>query len=230
MLSLAACPDAILLRLWRHVLGDLHTHIALAQTCRRLRDLYHGDDSLWQAACFAAGYGRPLRRTASPNPSDALSYITYKQMARLLVNHAAVCEIRSCSKANACFAEHYSRWPYIRLRPLHPNHPLEFHPLYFYLHFAQGHPASQSRHYIQPHTPTPSPSPSPPPPAIPDSLSILLTHLPTFPESRYAQYGPLCTHPNASCAFATFPPVDRLEFENGEGVSQIGTCPAPSGR
>ncbi|KAL7284882.1 hypothetical protein ACG7TL_002196 [Trametes sanguinea] len=114
-------------------------------------------------------------------------------------------------------SEHYSRWPYIRLRPLHPNHPLEFHPLYFYLHFAQGHPASQSRHYIQPHTPTPSPSPSPPPPAIPDSLSILLTHLPTFPESRYAQYGPLCTHPNASCAFATFPPVDRLEFENGEG-------------
>ncbi|KAI9070292.1 hypothetical protein FKP32DRAFT_1670478 [Trametes sanguinea] len=114
-------------------------------------------------------------------------------------------------------AEHYSRWPYIRLRSLHPNHPLEFHPLYFYLHFAQTHPTNQARQYIQTHTPTPSPSPSPPPPAIPDSLSILLTHLPTFPESRFAQYGPLCTHPNASCAFATFPPVDRLEFENGEG-------------
>lgn len=69
----------------------------------------------------------------------------------------------------------------------------------------------------QPHTPTPSPSPSPTPPAIHDSISILLTQLPTFPESRYAQYGPLCAHPNASCAFATFPPVDRLEFENGQG-------------
>ena len=48
-------------------------------------------------------------------------------------------------------------------------------------------------------------------------MSILLTQLPTFPESKYAQYGPLCSHVNASCAFATFPPVTRLEFENGEG-------------
>ena len=105
MLSLASCADAILLSLWRHVLGDLHTHIALAQTCRRLRELYDGDDSLWQAACFAAGYGRPLRRETSLDASGAMSHITYRQMARLLVNHAVVCEIRSCSKANACFGE-----------------------------------------------------------------------------------------------------------------------------
>ncbi|KAI0752469.1 hypothetical protein C8Q80DRAFT_455726 [Daedaleopsis nitida] len=83
-------------------------------------------------------------------------------------------------------------------------------------HAASG--GRSHRRSISAHLPTPSPSPSPPPPpSIPDAVSILLTHLPTFPESRYAQYGPLCTHPNASSAFATFPPVDRLEFENGDG-------------
>ena len=53
---------------------------------------------------------------------------------------------------------------------------------------------------------------------MPDAVSILLTHMPTFPECRYAQYGPLCAHANAACAFATCPPVDRLEFENADGA------------
>ncbi|KAI8989235.1 hypothetical protein BD414DRAFT_415396 [Trametes punicea] len=216
--SLSACSDAILLNLWRHVLGDLHTHIALAQTCKRFRELYNRDDALWQAACFSAGFGRPLRRGRSLDAVSTVPRFSYRKLATLLVTHAAICEIRSCAKANACFAHHYSRWPFTRVRPLRRRHRLEFHPLYFYLHFSQTHSTSLSRqHPIHPHTPTPSPSPSPPPPSLPDSISILLSHLPTFQESRYAQYGPLCTHPNASCAFVTFPPVDKLEFENGEG-------------
>ena len=118
--------------------------------------------------------------------------------------------------------EQYTKLPYTRVRTVHPYQHIEFHPLYFYLHFSQSpQPSSSSRRRsISAHLPTPTPSPSPsppPPPSIPDAVSILLTHLPTFPECRYAQYGPLCTHPNASCAFATFPPVDRLEFENGDG-------------
>ncbi|KAI0634421.1 hypothetical protein C8Q77DRAFT_753033 [Trametes polyzona] len=213
MLSLSSTPEAILLNVWHHLLGDLPTLIALAQTCRRLRELSQRDDAIWQSACFVAGFGRPLRRGPPSVPE-----MSYRRLAGLVVQHASVCEIRSCTKANACYADHYARWPYIRTRPLHYNQPLDFHPLYFYLHFSQPHGSSgQSRQPAQPHTPTPSPSPSPPPPAIHDSVSILLTQLPTFPESRYAQYGPLCCHPNASCAFATFPPVDRLEFENLEG-------------
>ncbi|EIW52033.1 uncharacterized protein TRAVEDRAFT_40786 [Trametes versicolor FP-101664 SS1] len=213
MLSLSACPDAILINVWHHLLGDLHTFIAFAQTCRRLRHLSEQDDNIWRSACFVSGFGRPLRRGNAPARD-----MPYRRLARSIVSHGAVCEIRSCIKANACFADHHSRWAYTRTRPLHPDHPLDFHPLYFYLHFSQSYGAtSQSRMQGQPHTPTPSPSPSPTPPAIHDSISILLTQLPTFPESRYAQYGPLCAHPNASCAFATFPPVDRLEFENGQG-------------
>lgn len=72
------------------------------------------------------------------------------------------------------------------------------HPLYFYLHFAEG-PAGS------PHVPSP------------DTLAILLTHLPTFPESKSSQYGPLCVHPNASCAFATFPPMQSISFEDSNG-------------
>ena len=143
-----------------------------------------------------------------------------------------------CGIELTCFAaEQYTQLPYSKIRTVHPYYPIEFHPLYFYLHFSQS-PSSTSnqsrRRSISAHLPTPSPSPSPspsppPPPSIPDAVSILLTHLPTFPECRYAQYGPLCTHPNASCAFATFPPVERLEFENGEGevfmvVENPGGC------
>ena len=143
-----------------------------------------------------------------------------------------------CTIELTCFAaEQYTQLPYLKIRTVHPYYPIEFHPLYFYLHFSQS-PSSTSnqsrRRSISAHLPTPSPSPSPspsppPPPSIPDAVSILLTHLPTFPECRYAQYGPLCTHPNASCAFATFPPVERLEFENGEGevfmvVENPGGC------
>ncbi|KAI0760881.1 hypothetical protein BD413DRAFT_253623 [Trametes elegans] len=217
MLSLSSLTDAILLNVWQHVLGDLPTHIALSQTCRRLREVFERDDAIWQSACFTAGFGRPLRKPTPPDTPDAIRRLSYRNLARMLVSHTVVCEIGSCTKANGCFAEHYEQWPYTRTRPLHHDLPLNFHPLYYYLHFAQPSSPTQSRHAIQPYTPTPSPSPSPTPPAIPDALSILLTHLPTFPESRFAQYGPLCTHPNASCAFATFPPVDRLEFENGQG-------------
>ena len=118
--------------------------------------------------------------------------------------------------------------PHTRIRPLSPYHAIEFHPLYFYLHFSQspqstnayggsGHRRTISAHYPTP-TPSPTPSPPPPPAAVPDAVSILLTHMPTFPECRYAQYGPLCAHANAACAFATCPPVDRLEFENADGA------------
>ena len=140
-----------------------------------------------------------------------------------------MCFMHPCPPA----ADHYARLPYTRIRTLHPHHAVEFHPLYFYLHFSQNpqaartHPSAHRR-TASAHvalglpspvpTPTPSPSPSPSPPSVPDALSILLTHLPTFPECRYAQYGPLCAHPGAACAFATFPPVGRLEFENGEGA------------
>ncbi|KAI0672028.1 hypothetical protein C8Q78DRAFT_1068687 [Trametes maxima] len=217
MLSFSSCPDAVLLNVWQHLLGDLPTHIALAQTCRRLRHLYERDDAVWQSVCFTAGFGRPLRRIPLSHQPGAV--VSFKQLAHTLVGHASICEIKSCSKANLCFADHYGRWAYTRTRALHPNHALEFHPLYYYLHFSQAQPSSHPRHThtIQPFTPTPSPSPSPQPAAVPDAVSILLTHLPTFPECRYAQYGPLCVHPNAACAFATFPPVDRLEFENGAG-------------
>ncbi|KAI0819358.1 hypothetical protein BC628DRAFT_1035560 [Trametes gibbosa] len=225
MLSLPSCPDAVLLNVWHHLLGDLPTLIALAQTCRRLRALSEGDDDIWQSACFVAGFGWPIRRECPPARD-----MSYRRLARLIVKHTSICEIRSCTKANACFVEHYHLWPYAQIRTVHPDHPLDFHPLYFYLHFSQSYGATgQTRQQLQPFTPTPSPSPSPPPSAVQDSVSILLTQLPTFPESRYAQYGPLCLHPNASCAFATFPPVDRLEFENGEGdifviVENPGGC------
>ncbi|KAI0767712.1 hypothetical protein C8Q74DRAFT_1281951 [Fomes fomentarius] len=220
MLTFLSLSDAVLVRIWEHLLGDLHTHLALAQISRRARVVYCKDDEIWQAACFSAGFGRPLRRS-----TDAIDHHwSWRGLASLLVKHSRICEIGSCIRANACFAEHYAQLTYTRVRTLHPHHPVEFHPLYFYLHFSQSthYQASSStrphRRSISAHLPTPSPSPSPPPPpSVPDAVSILLTHLPTFPECRYAQYGPLCTHPNASTAFATFPPVDRLEFENGDG-------------
>ncbi|PSR75634.1 hypothetical protein PHLCEN_2v8925 [Hermanssonia centrifuga] len=59
-------------------------------------------------------------------------------------------------------------------------------------------------------------------------MSILLTHLPTFPESKRSQYGPLCSHPNASCAFATFPPMQSLSFQDPWGRVYI-TVENPDG-
>ncbi|KIP01328.1 hypothetical protein PHLGIDRAFT_32560 [Phlebiopsis gigantea 11061_1 CR5-6] len=82
--------------------------------------------------------------------------------------------------------------------PPPPSRGIAMHPLYYYLHFAES-PAGS------PHMPSP------------DTLAILLTHLPTFPESKSLQYGPLCVHPNASCAFATFPPMQSISFEDANG-------------
>ncbi|TFK89409.1 hypothetical protein K466DRAFT_584647 [Polyporus arcularius HHB13444] len=228
MILSASISDALFITLWDHVLGDLPTHVALAQTSKRLRTVYTLDDEIWRAACFVAGFGRPLHRS---NGAGAVHGWSWRRLAHILVRHSEKCEIGSCVKANTCFAERYENLTYTRVRTLHPHHPVEFHPLYFYLHFSQNHQApSHHRRTVSTYLPTPSPSPSPTPPAsIPDAVSILLTHLPTFPECRYAQYGPLCSHPNASCVFATFPPVPRLEFENGDGevfmvVENPGGC------
>lgn len=82
--------------------------------------------------------------------------------------------------------------------PLRSPPQVLMHPLYFYLHFAEGPPGAA-------HTPSP------------DTVAILLTHLPTFPECKISQYGPLCVHPNASCAFATFPPMQSINFQDANG-------------
>ena len=100
MLSLPSCPDAVLRNVWHHLLGDLPALIALEQTCRRLRALTEQDDDIWQSACFVAGYGRPMRREGPP-----VRDMSYRRLARLIVNHTAICEIRSCAKANASFGE-----------------------------------------------------------------------------------------------------------------------------
>lgn len=103
---------------------------------------------------------------------------------------------------------------------------IDLHPLYFYLHFTQtssqtASPATRTTVDVNGreagYLPTPSPSPPRTPSLghVPDPWSIISTHLPTFHESRPAQYGPLCAHPNASCAFATFPPVAQLTYESG---------------
>lgn len=81
-----------------------------------------------------------------------------------------------------------------------PNPEILLHPLYFYLHFNQD---------LVDRFPSQSP--------VPDVLSILHTLLPTFPECKRSQYGPLCSHPNASCAFVTFPPMESINFQDAEG-------------
>ena len=103
-MPLAALSDGILLHV-RDIIGsDLAAHVALSQTCRRLRDLYlHGDsDAFWQYACFKAGFGRPKRRRvhghSAPEPS-------WRGIALMLVKHAEHCEIKSCRAANACFGK-----------------------------------------------------------------------------------------------------------------------------
>ncbi|THH28716.1 hypothetical protein EUX98_g5471 [Antrodiella citrinella] len=184
----------ILLCFRNSITADLHTHIALSQTCRRLSHLYIHDDEFWQFVCFGAGFGRPLRRGGV----EFGNILTWRRLAHVLVNHASHCEIRSCREANAELAEHRSR---TFQSPFHPGHgpaDILLHPLYFYLHFSG-----------------PCAEPSP------DTLSVLLTHLPTFPECRASQYGPLCSHPNASCAFATFPPMQSLDFQDAHGNTYL---------
>lgn len=90
--------------------------------------------------------------------------------------------------------------------PSPPGTDIHLHPLYFYLHFAETDPDSPQSHL-----------------PCPNTLSILITHLPTFPESRSSQYGPLCAHPNASCAFATFPPMPSITFQDAYGQPYLST-------
>lgn len=244
MSPLLSLSDAILAHLRDVLLTDLHASINLSQTCRRLRHFFLEDDEIWRAACFLAGFGRPLKRNVAEFEQDAGESITWRAIAHLVVRHPSVCEIRSCMEANACFskkfltfhldyvsgrnfdllppAQHYSLLGRTSIRrPQQSSQNLVVHPLYFYLHFTHTSPPtpppSASGSSNRGHLPTPSPSPPPQPPTTPDALSILLTHLPTFPECHAAQYGPLCVHPNASCAFATFPPVPRLAFQDADG-------------
>ncbi|KAL4253210.1 hypothetical protein ABKN59_004726 [Abortiporus biennis] len=188
-------PDQLLLYLRNTFLCELSVHVALSQTCRRLRDLYSKDDAFWQLACFSAGFGCP-RRPQSTEP------LTWRLLSMILSAHPKKCEIKSCKDANACFANHYRQLVGNGTLPSSPwSAEVLLHPLYFYLHFNQypGHDASLSNV------------------PVPDAISILLTLLPTFPECRTSQYGPLCSHPNACCAFATFPPMQSLNFQDAEG-------------
>ena len=105
MPSLPDLPAPALLSLWEHVLGDLPTHVALAQTCRPLRAAYEREDDWWRAACFVAGFGRPQRTIAITSASPAADDMSWKSLACVLVQHAAICEIGSCIRANACFGE-----------------------------------------------------------------------------------------------------------------------------
>lgn len=103
-------------------------------------------------------------------------------------------------------AEHYRSSARTGIRSPLPTHTqardrdIALHPLYFYLHFSQ---------FPFDHATVRDPTP--------DVLAVLLTLLPTFPECRSSQYGPLCSHPNASCAFATFPPMESLNFQDAQG-------------
>ncbi|KAI0078072.1 hypothetical protein K474DRAFT_1660920 [Panus rudis PR-1116 ss-1] len=193
--QLGGLSDEIFSCIHQIIGGDLSTHVALSQTCRRLRELYSKDDRIWQLACFSAGFGRPKKRG---NPSEPL---LWREIALILAIHTRRCQIYSCINANECFAEHYRHSPRTTVRSPHPSPPeVILHPLYFYLHF--NHLPSEDAAAFVPY---------------PDTSLILLTHLPTFPESKSMQYGPLCSHPNASCAFATFPPMESLNFEDAEG-------------
>ncbi|EKM57270.1 uncharacterized protein PHACADRAFT_254952 [Phanerochaete carnosa HHB-10118-sp] len=175
--------------------GDLLAHISFSQTSRRLRRLYE-DGTLWQTACFKAGFGRPKRRVVM---GEAMQELSWRELAYILVRHASDCEIKTCKAANACFTSRYRSMSRSSIRePLTFPPDVELHPLYFYLHFSETAPDA-------PHMPSP------------DTLAILLTHLPTFPECKTSQYGPLCVHPNASCAFATFPPMQTIGFRDANG-------------
>jgi hypothetical protein len=114
-----------------------------------------------------------------------------------LVSHTRVRDGRN--QTNALPAKQYRSMSRNSIDdPLFSARQIVMHPLYFYLHFAEGPPGS-------PYLP------------LPDTMAILFTHLPTFPESKSSQYGPLCIHPNASCAFATFPPMQSINFQDANG-------------
>lgn len=94
---------------------------------------------------------------------------------------------------------------------------MPFHHLYYYLHFN----AVPSTPDLVPPNPAALPQ-------YPDPLSILITHLPTFPESRQSQYGPLCLHPNACCAFTTYPPTRSITLYDAQGRAYL-TVENPNG-
>ncbi|GJE93113.1 hypothetical protein PsYK624_092720 [Phanerochaete sordida] len=196
MAGLDTLSDSVLAHICNKLGFDLVAHISFSQTSRRIRRLYE-DDTLWQSACFKAGFGRPRRRLAT---GQAIQNLSWREVASLLVKHASKCEIKTCKAANACFAQQYCSMSRSSIyEPLTSPPAVELHPLYFYLHFSETAPDA-------PHIPSP------------DTLAILLTHLPTFPECKTSQYGPLCVHPNASCAFATFPPMQTISFQDMHGA------------
>ncbi|KAI0318203.1 hypothetical protein OF83DRAFT_1057232 [Amylostereum chailletii] len=187
--SLSLCPAAL-----QDPVAGLVSHIALSTTCRRLQALYafeapSTEDAFWKSACVIAGFGRPLRRDhhrPAPSATDLAqgNVLGWKAIARLAVAHHRLCEIRSCKDANIWFGQFLFR--------LHPQRrasspKLDFHPLFYYLHFS---PSSLSL----------------------DPTSILFTQLPTHPDCRYKLYAPLSAHASASCTFATSPPVRTISF------------------
>lgn len=107
--TLDSLSDSILLKIRFFLLGDINSHVALARTCRRLRDLYKDDDEFWQIVCFSAGFGRPLRRG---NPGEQL---TWREVAHTLSGHSLKCEIRSCRDAHLYFGTFWLFFPALLL-------------------------------------------------------------------------------------------------------------------
>lgn len=108
MMFLDRLTDAVILNIRDAVAGDLAAHVALSQTCRRLRDVYRNNDPevFWQFACYRAAFGKPIRRHP---PGDGADGPSWKDIALALVNHALHCEIKSCRSANAYFGKFYNR-------------------------------------------------------------------------------------------------------------------------
>ena len=90
----------------------LVAHLALSQTCRRLRDVYtfssrECDDLFWKRACAIAGYGRPMRREYPQSLPGAILHdtptpevFTWRQIAHIVTSHNRVCDIRSCRNSS----------------------------------------------------------------------------------------------------------------------------------
>lgn len=183
----------------------LFAHLALSQTCRRLRGIYmlstpESENMFWKRACVMAGYGRPMRREypqALPgfNPPDITppDVLTWKQIALLVTAHKRVCEIRSCRNAS-CWPDDDSH---------HQSGTLAFHPLFYYLHFSAG--------------------------AELDPSAVLHSLLPTHPDCRRKLYAPLCGHASAACAFATSPPVSSITLMRPDSDCAIASVRNPDG-
>ena len=223
--AFTSLPDSVLLRVQQLLLGDIRSHVTLAKTCSKLRNLYN-DDEVWRRVCFGAGFGRPLVR------GDPVNQPAWRRIAHILLNHPVRCEIRSCKDAHLDFGAsppfsvltrpyyygidrvtHQAEYFHVASRTsvqiqILPEEGVVFHPLFYYLHHNQPAPGAFD--------------------PVLDIISILHTLLPTFPESRAAQYGPLCWHPNASCAFLTCPPTKTISLPYGDG-STLLTITNPDG-